>query len=69
MTRRAPLGPGLALAAALALAGCAEDPRINTATGAVVGGLLGGAVGGGPGLTLGGAAIGAVLGSQNRLQF
>jgi len=58
----------LLIAGTLALSGCSDDTRINTATGAVIGGLAGSALGGGV-LTLGGAAAGAVAGSQSRLNF
>jgi len=56
----------LILAAALAsVSGCADmTPRQrNTALGAAAGGVAGAAIWGGPGATLGGAALGGVIGN------
>jgi outer membrane lipoprotein SlyB len=70
MTRTGRIGrlAALMLAGAVALSGCSDDTRVNIATGAVIGGLAGSAIGGGI-VTLGGAAAGAVAGSQSRLNF
>ncbi len=68
LASQTPARAALVLCAVLALAGCSDDTRINIATGAVIGGLAGSALGGGV-LALGGAAAGAVAGSQSRLNF
>lgn len=55
----------LALATLLTTAGCADltPKQRNTAIGAGVGGVAGAALIGGPGATLGGAALGGVVGN------
>jgi osmotically inducible lipoprotein OsmB len=55
----------LMLTAIMATAGCADmtPKQRNTAIGAGVGGVAGAAVIGGPGATLGGAALGGVVGN------
>jgi osmotically inducible lipoprotein OsmB len=56
----------LILAAALAsVSGCADmtPKQRNTALGAAAGGVAGAAIWGGPGATLGGAALGGVVGN------
>jgi osmotically inducible lipoprotein OsmB len=55
----------LMLTAMMATVGCADmtPKQRNTAIGAGVGGVAGAAVIGGPGATLGGAALGGVVGN------
>lgn len=56
------------VAVAASLAGCESMTRTqrNTAIGAGVGGVAGHLIGGNTGSTLGGAALGGVIGSQIR---
>lgn len=60
---------GLLLAVAT-LSGCASSGlskrQVNAGLGAVAGGVVGNVLLGGPAATVGGAAIGAVIGSQAR---
>ena len=58
--------PGVLLASALALGGCAGMDRQErgTATGAVIGGTAGAVLGGGVGGAAAGAVVGGVIGHE-----
>ena len=54
----------IALAASLSACNGLTQTQRNTATGAVIGGVAGNLIGGDTASTLGGAALGGVIGSQ-----